>query len=219
MRKPCCKRISLVVFSIVIGAGVASASVAPSTDFTGDWKINVEKSDFGMLFAPKAAAVKIAQEGATIRLAESATNAQDETNRVESTLTTDGTQCSGTLIATHYPVTGVMAWSNGSLTFDGGGSSGEVNFKVHEEWALSADKATIIITRHFSSDRGNTDQTLVLEKQLVAKPGGGTGASTSRSAENTNYRRNDAWLVSTIPGPAFQGDWVMSMTMSVMSSC
>jgi hypothetical protein len=177
MRKPSCKRIGLVVFIIVFGARIASASGAPLTDLTGDWKINVEKSDFGRLFAPKAAAVKITQEGATIRLAESETNAQDETNRVESTLTTDGAQCSGTLIATPYPVTGVMAWNNGSLTFDGGGSSGGVDFKVHEDWALSGDKATITITRHFSSARGNTDQTLVLEKQLVAKPGGSTGAA------------------------------------------
>jgi hypothetical protein len=167
MRKPSCKGISVVVLSIAFGMGTASASGAPSTDFTGDWKINIEKSDFGMLFAPKAAAVKITQEGATIKLAESETNAQDETNRVESTLTTDGTQCSGTLIATHYPVTGVMAWNNGSLTFDGGGDSGGVDFMVHENWALSADKATITITRHFSSTRGNTDQTLVLERQLV----------------------------------------------------
>jgi hypothetical protein len=176
MKKPSCKGIGLVVLSIVFGAGAAFASGAPSTDFTGDWKINVEKSDFGMLFAPKAATVKITQQGATIRLAESETNAQDETNRVESTLTTDGTQCSGTLIATHYPVTGVMAWRNGSLTFDGAGSSGGVDFKVHEDWALSADKATITITRHFSSARGNTDQTLVLEKQPVATPGGSAGA-------------------------------------------
>jgi len=186
MRKPSCKRISLVVFSIVFGAGIASASGAPSTDFTGDWKINVEKSDFGMLFAPKAAAVKITQDGATIRLAESETNAQDETNRVESTLTTDGTQCSGTLIATHYPVTGVMAWNNGSLTFDGGGSSAGVDFKVHEAWALSADKATITITRHFSSARGNTDQALVLEKQVVATPGGSMSASVQRCAKSSD---------------------------------
>ncbi len=177
MTVPSCKLMKLVVLSIVFGAGIASASGAPSTDFTGDWKINVEKSDFGMLFAPKTAAVKITQEGATIKLAESETNAQDETNRVESTLTTDGTQCAGTLIATHYPVTGVMAWSNGSLTFDGGGSSGGVNFKVHEDWALSADKGTITITRHFSSARGSTDQTLVLEKHLVATPAADIGGS------------------------------------------
>ncbi len=177
MRKLSCKRISLVVLSIVFGTAVAGASGDPSTELTGAWKVNIEKSDFGMLFAPKAAAVKITQEGATIKLAESDTNAQDETNRVESTLTTDGTQCSGTLIATNYSVKGIMALSNGSLTFDGGGSSGGVDFKVHEVWALSADKATITITRHFSSARGNTDQTLLLEKQLVATPGGSTGAS------------------------------------------
>jgi hypothetical protein len=177
MRKPSCKFINLVVLSIVFGAGVVSASGAPSTDFAGDWKINVVKSDFGRLFAPKAVAVKITQQGANIKLADSETNAQDETNRVESTLTTDGKQCSGTLIATPYPVTGVMAWSNGSLAFDGAGTSGGVDFKVHEDWALSADKATITITRHFSSDRGDTDQTLVLEKQPAATPVGGAGAS------------------------------------------
>ena len=170
MTIPGCKLINLVVLGIVFGAGIVSASGAPTADFTGDWKVNIEKSDFGMLFAPKAAAVKITQEGTTIKMAASETNAQDETNRVESTLATDGTQCAGTLIATHYLVTGVMIWNSGSLAFDASGSSAGVDFKVHEVWVLSPDKGTITITRHFSSARGDTDQTVVLEKQKNKNP-------------------------------------------------
>jgi hypothetical protein len=37
--------------------------------------------------------------------------------------------------------------------------------------------------------------------------------------KHTGYRQNDAWVVSTISEWAFLGDWAMSMTMSVMSSC
>ncbi len=63
------------------------------------------------------------------------------------------------------------------MAFGGSGSSGGVDFKVHEVWVLSPDKGNITIARHFSSARDNADQTVVLAKQLAAALVAGIGGS------------------------------------------
>jgi len=60
--------------------------------------------------------------------------------------------------------TGVMKWKEGSFRFDRKGSNRGIDFQVQEKWMVSADGKTITIDRHFTSDRGNTDQKIVIAK-------------------------------------------------------
>ena len=164
MKTDCHKGSLIMAIGFLVGLNVAIAGAASSPNFAGRWTINVQKSEFGMLFAPKTEAVKITQRGIHLKISDAATNAQDETKRTQSALTVNGQQCTVTLIATPYSAMGALSWKDGSLTFDGSGSSSGVDFQVKETWALSTDKRTITIIRHFTSARGNTDQTVVLEK-------------------------------------------------------
>ena len=147
---------------LVLAVMAHGASSKPN--FTGEWKLNVEKSDFGMLFAPKSATVKIEHKDPALKLSDVETNEQDETTKIDSSYTTDGRECKGTIIATRYPVKGTWKLEGKELSFTGAGTTSGVTFEIQEKWELSEDGKTIVISRHLSSDRGNTDQKIVLEK-------------------------------------------------------
>lgn len=151
------------ILALFAGLTLAASGAPAVPDLTGQWKINVDKSDFGMLFAPASATVKIEQQDTRVTVTDEETNAQGEVKHAVSSFATDGTESTGALLATPYTATGTMTWKDGSLTFNGKGSSSSVDFEVKEAWTLSPDKKTVTITRHFSSVRGNTDQTVVLE--------------------------------------------------------
>jgi len=154
--------LATIVLVLLVGAMSVAADSKPK--LKGDWKINVGKSEFGILFAPKSANVKISQKGSQLKIVDSETNEQGETNQKESSYTIDGKEETGTLIATPFPVVGAMKWKEGSLTFEGSGTNSGVTFHVQEKWGVSADGKRITIDRHFSSDRRNTDQKIVLQK-------------------------------------------------------
>ncbi|MGA7931839.1 MAG: hypothetical protein WCA20_38295 [Candidatus Sulfotelmatobacter sp.] len=114
----------LLAALLLATAAVAAGSPSKPT-FTGDWKVNVEKSDFGMLFAPKSATIKIDHKDPNLKLSDIETNEQGETSQTDSNCTTDGKECTVTLIATQYPATGTMKWDGNSVTFYGKGSTVE----------------------------------------------------------------------------------------------
>jgi len=155
----------LYLLAALLLATVATATGADKQRrLTGDWKVDVEKSDFGMLFAPKSATIKIDQKDPNFKFSDVEMNEQGETSRTESNCTTNGKECTVTLIATNYPATGTMKWDGSSLIFDGSGSSSGIDFQIHEKWDLSQDGKTITVSRQLSSTRGNTSQTIVLDK-------------------------------------------------------
>ena len=158
----------LAVSVLAVLLFLSGAAAVPAADkrvnFTGHWTLNAQKSDFGIFFAPKAATVKISHKGTELKITDVETNEQGETNRSESTYVIDGKESTLTLIVMPFPVTGVMKWKEGSLAFDGKGSTSGIDFQVQETWLASSDGKSITIERHFLSARGNTNEKIILEK-------------------------------------------------------
>jgi hypothetical protein len=83
----------------------------------------------------------------------------------EFTCTTDGSKCQVVRTGPQVAVDGGFRWVSGVLTFEGKGSYNGGDLSVSERWSLSADGKTITIARHLAVSEGETDQTLILEKQ------------------------------------------------------
>jgi len=154
------------IFPIVAVLGFAQLvfGADPNTNFTGEWKVNVQKSAFGPLFAPKAAKVKIEHKDNTLAITDKETNEQGESSTVESNFTTDGKQTSGTIIAFPMEVKGTAKWVGNTLTFAGDGKFNGTNVHIEEKWELARDNATFTITRTLSAVMGTALQAVRLEK-------------------------------------------------------
>lgn len=156
---------ALIFFMTAPLALAQPASAAdPNTSFTGEWKVNVQKSDFGPLFAPKAAQVNIDDKEPAWAIVDKETNEQGETSTSESNFTTDGKATSTTIIAFPMQVKGTAKSSGNTLTLAGDGKFNGMDVHIEEKWELTGDGASFTITRRLAATMGTTTQTILLEK-------------------------------------------------------
>jgi len=146
---------------LVAGVGTILAAVP---DFSGEWKLNVDKSDFGMAPPISSRTDKIVHKDPNLRITRTQAIAAGS-GTSDYTCTTDGKDCDISVTGAAIKVSGAFKWVDNALVFDGKGSYQGGDLITHEKWVLSADHAKITIERHLSTSLGETDQTLVLEKQ------------------------------------------------------
>jgi hypothetical protein len=151
------------VLTALLVAGFGTA-LAAAPDFSGEWKLNVDKCDFGMAPPISSRTDKIVHKDPSLKITRTQTLAAGS-GTSEYTCTTDGKDCDITVTGAAIKVTGAFKWVDNSLIFDGKGTYNGGDLIIHEKWSLSPDHAKITIERHFSAAMGETDQTLLLEKQ------------------------------------------------------
>lgn len=150
----------ILIGTLTFAFGIA---LAARPDFSGEWKLNTSKSDFGPAPAPSSRMDKIVQSGATLKITRTqVTDAGSGT--AELNCKTDGTACDITLTGAAVKFSGAFKWVDDQLTFDAKGTYNGGDLTIHEKWGLSPDGKTITILRHVSVAEGEVDQTLILEK-------------------------------------------------------
>jgi hypothetical protein len=151
------------VFSAALLAaafGMLQAQAKPN--FSGDWKLNTAKSDFGAMPAPDSRSDKIVHEDPDLK--DSYTqNTQMGEITAEMKYSTDGKETTNTVRGNEVKTT--AKWDGDELTIDGKASFNGADVTLKDRWSLSADGKTLTIQRHVNSPMGETDQKIVLEKQ------------------------------------------------------
>lgn len=62
-------------------------------------------------------------------------------------------------------LSGAFKWVDDTLTFDGKGTYNGGDLTIRETWNLSPDGKTLTMRRRLTVAEGETEQTLLLEKQ------------------------------------------------------
>ncbi len=156
-----------IALSLLLFLSTLALAQQPSTkpNFTGIWNIDLAKSDFGGLEAPKTARYLIRQLGAKLELQY---ESDGHTTRVD--IVPDGEE--------HVLETGPdnenlarVYWQGPVLVFDGrykpAAGSSAPNVKYTSRWSLSPDKKVLTIDRHISTEQGSTDQKVLFDKQAT----------------------------------------------------
>jgi hypothetical protein len=151
----------ILIAVLMTGLGSTSAAVP---DFSGEWKMNVSKSDFGMAPPISSRVDKIVHQEPSLKMTRTQATAAG-TGTSEFTCTTDGKDCTVTVTGAAIKVSGGFKWADAALTFDGKGTYNGGDLTIHEKWSLSPDLKTITIERRLTVSEGGTDQTIVLDKQ------------------------------------------------------
>jgi hypothetical protein len=150
---------SLTLLTLAIGLVQAQAKA----DFSGTWKLNAGKSDFGPMPPPDSITEKIAHQDPSLKLNVATTGGMQGDMTYDVTYTTDGKECVNHVADNEFKST--LKWDGDELTIDTKGSFSGTDFTSKDRWSLSADGKTLTIARHISSAMGEADMKTVFEKQ------------------------------------------------------
>jgi hypothetical protein len=148
------------VAALMLLACTAIALEKPS--FTGEWKMNPSKSDFGMMPAPSSMTQKITHSEPDLRVVSTQVGQQGEFTS-DSKYTTDGKECVNKF--REFERKSTLKWEGDILVIESKMDIQGTAVTISEKWSLSEDGKTLTINRHFSSPQGEGDAKTVLEKQ------------------------------------------------------
>ena len=146
----------------LLTAAVAMVQAQAKPDFTGTWKANTSKSDFGPMPPPDSITEKVAHEDPSIKINIAQVGGQGDMT-YDMAYTTDGKECVNTVGGNEFRTT--LKWEGDDLVADTKGSFDGNDFTAKDRWALSDAGKTMTITRHISTAMGEFEMKLVFEKQ------------------------------------------------------
>lgn len=179
-----------VLIGALAVAGIASTGFAQGKpDFSGTWKLNVDKSEFGPVPGPSAQTDVIEQNGQTIKINVSAEGEQGKVQYTE-TLTTDGKEVA---ISPDAPVAHPnpevtlqsisAAWNGATLDVSQKLTYGNDPVTGVSHYTLSADGKVLTISSDYASAMGEAQRTFIFEKQ-DASAGAAMAGSMASSASS-----------------------------------
>lgn len=146
----------------LLGCLLFTATLFAGPNFSGDWKLNTSKSDFGPMPAPDKLTMKIDHKDPALKVESMQVGQQGEV-KGESNYTTDGKESKNKF--RNNEMVSKVKWDGEALTFDS-----KLDFQGNEvllkdNWTVSADGKTLTIKRKFSAPQGDFESIQVLEKQ------------------------------------------------------
>jgi hypothetical protein len=152
------KLFSVALLTLVFGLLQAQAN----SDFSGTWKANIAKSDFGPAPPPDSIVQKIVQQDPSLKTNIAQTGGTGDMT-YDMIYTTDGKECVNHPGGNEFKST--LKWEGDDLVADTKGSWDGNDFAAKDRWALSDGGKTMTVQRHISTAGGDFDMKLVFEKQ------------------------------------------------------
>ena len=152
------RRLVAILASITLAALPALAA----SNFSGEWKLNTSKSNFGEMPPPQSMTQKIAHNEPKLKVAVKMSGQMGDIE-FESNYTTDGKECTNEFNGNTSKST--AKWSGDALLFEIKGRFGDNDFTMRDKWTLTEGGKTLTFDRHFSSSMGEGDQKLVFDKR------------------------------------------------------
>lgn len=151
-------RVVFAVAAVTLLAALAQAK----PNFTGEWKMNKEKSAYGQIPAPDSLVRTIQHDDPKITME---TTQAGQAGEIKSKLayTTDGKECTNTING--QEVKGTAKWDGDALVIQSKRQVQGMELTFHERWSLSEDGKALTIQNHITAPQGKFDITLVLDKQ------------------------------------------------------
>jgi hypothetical protein len=158
MRKPA---VFVALLSYFLVGFARPVEAAPN--FSGDWKMNIAKSDFGPVPAPGVLTRAIKHNDPALEIATHQKGARGEVN-TQLKYTTDGKPCMNTVQGGEAK--GTATWHGDSLVIESERDFQGTPITSKETWTLSDGGKTLTIANHVSvPQQGEFDIKYVFDKQ------------------------------------------------------
>jgi hypothetical protein len=154
---------SLLKALLIIAALASIALAADKPDFSGEWKINAAKSNFGPIPAPTTYTRKVTQADPSITIEDTQTGTAMGDQHDKRIYTTDGTEIS--YQANGADVKAAMTWDGDALQINAKASIQGMDIVIKDKITLGDDGKTMTDAVHLEAPQGAIDLTLVFDKQ------------------------------------------------------
>jgi hypothetical protein len=155
------KRRSILTFAAALALCVAGQAWA-KPNFSGNWKLNVAKSDFGPVPAPEKMDRSITHEDPSLKFTTVQVGQQGEV-KSSMELKTDGSESVNKL--RNMDVKSVAKWAGDVLTVNSKREVQGVEITQNETWTLSEDGKQLMINNKLSTPQGDFELKLVFDKK------------------------------------------------------
>ena len=146
--------------AVVAFLAVAALPALAKPNFSGDWKLNTSKSDFGQMPAPNSMTAKIAHEDPSLKVTMKMSSDQGEME-MPAAYTTDSKESTNEMMGN--PVKSTVTWDGDTLIIESKMKFGDNDVTMTDKWTM--DSKTLTMTRTFKSAMGEGVQKLVFDKQ------------------------------------------------------
>ncbi len=147
-------------FSLCALSAITLLSAQAAANFTGEWKLNLAKSDYGPIqqFAPEFMIRTIKHNDPALEISTHQKGAQGEVT-TELKYTTDGKP------AENKGSKGTAKWDGDKLVVDSVRDLQGTDITTHDVWSLSPDGKTMTVNSHLTAPQGEFDILFVFDKQ------------------------------------------------------
>ena len=172
------RKATFALSTLVLFAASLAAQSKPN--FSGTWKMNPSKSDFGPLPATNSRTDVIEHNDPVLKINTTADTAQGNVT-FATNYTTDGKPVVNKREspAGAQEIKSTLAWEGSKLVINSKLNIQDQEITLKAVWSLSEDGKTLTQNVHFTAQMGEADQTLVFEKQA----GGASGAAAPAAAK------------------------------------
>jgi hypothetical protein len=193
----------------------ASLVAQGKTNFSGTWKLNVSKSDFGPLPGPTSRVDVIEHKDPALKVTTTAETAQGNQS-FTSNFTTDGKE----VVNKRGPqeLKSILTWDGSKLVVNSKLNMNDQDIAIKAVWSLSADGNTLTQNVHLAAQMGEADQVMVYEKltgdaatAAALAPAAAKPAPTAAGGAKNNY--GGTWKLNVsksdfgvLPPPASRTD-------------
>ena len=154
---------SICIVLLTLAALTATASAADKPNFSGDWKLNADKSNMGPLPAPTSYTRKVTHAEPSITIEDTQTGTALGDQHDTRTYTTDGKEIA--YQANGADVKSSMTWDGDALAIASKASIQGMDLAIKDKITLGDDGKTLTDAVHIGTGQGDIDITLVFEKQ------------------------------------------------------
>ncbi|MEO8051235.1 MAG: hypothetical protein ABI833_12535 [Acidobacteriota bacterium] len=154
---------SLLLFATITVLMLAGVPVRAATpNLSGEWKLNLAKSDYEKFPVPESVARKIEHNGSKLVLTTTQKGSQGEVTS-KLVYTTDGKESVNEMAGGQSK--GTAQWIGDVLIIESSREFQGVTLKQKEVWIVSPDNRTLTIDSHVTIPNGDFDVKQVFEKQ------------------------------------------------------
>jgi hypothetical protein len=182
-----------LVAALTVTAFAASLAAQTKTNYSGTWKLNVAKSDFGPIPGPDSQTNVIEHNDPVLKVNANVEGAQGK-QTASLLYTTDGKEVMNKQGPREIKSTAV--WDGRNVVINSKFNLNDSEVTIKSVWTLSADGKTLTENRHLAAQMGEADQTMVFEKQEggavtatipASKPAAPTVSVSASAGAKANY--------------------------------
>lgn len=151
----------LVVLALALCAAFALSAATP--DFSGKWKINVSKSDFGQMPPPDKFEMTVEHKEPAVKSTSHTVNQMGEMT-MEANYKTDGTETTNKGFG-DSTTKSTAKWDGETLVITTQAEFQGNKVQITSRWSLASEGKVLNIDQSFKSDMGEFTSKRVMEKQ------------------------------------------------------